>query len=269
MSPKTTVASKKLSLNHLNRQLGVYSLAAAAAGVSILAVATPAESEVVVTNKTIQIPLANLGHGGVDISFQNNGVNDLKLVLSSFSVFGNNGNSLKAVNASEGQGVLGQHSSRVNNALALAKGARIGAGRYFVPGPGKGTYFSYGRSAARLAGTHTSSFESGHTVDGPWAGDDKTAYLGVQFLIDGETHYGWVRLTVSTTTPRRSSATILAYAYETEAGKPIFAGETEGPTAEVQAPENMRKQPGPALGMLAAGAEGLPLWRREESLTSN
>jgi hypothetical protein len=269
MSKRANAASKATT-NYPNRQLGLYSLAAVAAGVSILALAPPAEAEVVVTQKTIPIPIENVGHGGgVAISFQNDGANDLRLILSSFSVFGAIGNSLKAVNASYGQGVVGRTSfteEELKNAFPLAKGAQIGAGRYFVSGAGKGTYFSYRKSAVRLAATARSTFGPGNAF-GPWAGNDRTAYLGVRFLIDGETHYGWVRLTVNITGRSRSAATITSYAYETESGKPIFAGLTEAPTAEVQAPENMRKQVGPSLGMLAVGAEGFPLWRREATLT--
>jgi hypothetical protein len=267
MSPRVDVSNKKLSLNHFNRQLSLYSLAAAAAGVSILAAATPAESEVVVTQKTIQLQLSYLGKEGTGISFQNNGVDDLELVLSSFSVFGNNGNSLKAVNASEGEGVVGQNRYRGQFAVALAPGASIGPARNFLSAACRGSYFSCAK-AVRLAATHTSTFGPGHVVGGNFAGDDKTAYLGVRFLIDGETHYGWVRLTVNTTVRRATSATVTAYAYETEANTPIFAGMTKAPTAELHAPERIQNQAGPSLGMLAVGAEAVPLWRRNENSTS-
>jgi hypothetical protein len=108
---------------------------------------------------------------------------------------------------------------------------------------------------------------SSTAVLGPWAGNHKTGYLGVRFVMNGERHYGWVRLTVTMAIGHRPSATITAYAYETEPDKLILAGETAGPTAEVQIPENIQNQAGPSLGMLALGADGLPLWRREGTLT--
>ncbi len=271
MSILPTDSAKRASSNDFNRQLGSYSLAAAVAGVSMLALVQPAAGEVVVTRKTIQIPLSSLGVEGVGISFANNGVNDVKLILSSFSIFGANGNALKAVNSSQGQGVLGHNVDRVSWASALAPGAKIGPSANFVSAPGcGGTYFSY--CGVRLAATHTSTFGS-RGVGGPFAGDPKTAYLGVRFLIDGETHYGWVRLTVNTSMRRRTKAKVTAYAYETEPNEPIWAGVTREPAAAVQvpediAPEKIQNQIKPSLGMLALGAEGLPLWRREETLTS-
>ena len=70
-----------------------------------------------------------------------------------------------------------------------------------------------------------------------------------------------------TVTQNRFSATLTGYAYETIPGKAIIAGATKGPddaepTASLKAPT-----PAPAtLGMLALGAPGLSIWRREESM---
>lgn len=269
MSISSIDAVRKVASKNLNRQLSLYSLAAAAAGVGILALAAPAEGEVVVTKKTIQIPLSQLGVEGVGISFANNGVNDLKLVLSSFSIFGNNGNSLKAVNSADGKGVLG-HFDFGRYGSALLPGAKIGPSANFVSATCGGSYFSCDQKAVHLAATHTSTFGS-RNVFGPWEGSPKNGYLGVRFLITGETHYGWVRLTVSTEFKRRMTATVTAYAYETVANKAIVAGPVGEPTAEVHrvaedaAPDKIQNQASPSLGMLAAGADGLALWRREES----
>ena len=63
------------------------------------------------------------------------------------------------------------------------------------------------------------------------------------------------------------SATITGYAYETVPNKAILAGMAKS-TAEVQVPQDSRNQAGPSLGMLALGADGVPLWRREETLPS-
>jgi hypothetical protein len=267
MSTQPTDSAKKTFTNHLNRQIGLYSLAAAAAGVGMLALAAPAEGEVVLTKKTIRIPLSSLGVEGVGISFANNGVDDLKLVLSSFSVFGNNGNSLKAVNAAEGEGVLG-HLQFLRYGSALAPGAKIGPSAKFVSAACGGSYFSCSNKAVRLAATHTSTFGS-RNVEGPWAGNPKNGYLGVRFLINGETHYGWVRLKVNTEIRRGTTATVTAYAYETIANKPILAGREENaPSVTAQLQEDDKSMSVPSLGMLALGAEVLPLWRREETLIS-
>jgi hypothetical protein len=267
MSTRPVKSAKQASSTHsLNRRLGLYSLAAATAGVGILALAAPAEGEVVVTTKTVRIPLSSLGVDGVGISFANNGVDDVKLVLSSFSIFGNNGNSLKAVNAADGRGILG-HFDFERFGSALLPGAKIGPSANFVSATCGGSYFECYNHAVNLAATHTSTFGT-RNVSGPWRGSPKNGYLGVRFLINGETHYGWVRLMVSTQSTRRTMATVTAYAYETIANKPIVAGTAERPAAEVQLPENIQNQAGPSLGMLAAGADGLPVWRRDESLTA-
>ncbi len=100
---------------------------------------------------------------------------------------------------------------------------------------------------------------------GDWGGNPKNRYLGVRFLIHGQTHYGWVRLTIITEPGTSWSATITAYAYETVANKAIKAGTAATEAAEIPA-EDTQKQVGPSLGMLAAGSEGIRLWRGEATL---
>ena len=75
---------------------------------------------------------------------------------------------------------------------------------------------------------------SNQTVEGPWGGNPKNRYLGVRFRIDGQIHYGWVRLTVLTQPTGTWSATITAYAYETVPNKAIKAGTAEEPKAEAR-----------------------------------
>jgi hypothetical protein len=117
---------------------------------------------------------------------------------------------------------------------------------------------------------------------GKWGGNLRDRYLGVRFLIDGKTHYGWIRLTVTAPSAAGQfmSAMITGYAYETVPNKPISAG-TAGtasatavkvvskPTAQASVPKRVQNQGGPALGMLALGAEALPIWRLEETPGSN
>lgn len=51
-------------------------------------------------------------------------------------------------------------------------------------------------------------------------------YLGVKFSIQGQTHYGWVRLNVTLISPQTIQAVITGYAYETIPNTPIIAGKT-------------------------------------------
>ena len=63
-------------------------------------------------------------------------------------------------------------------------------------------------------------------------------------------------------------ATITGYAYETIPGKAILAGYTSGTadSAQLQAPADLRESPSQeaSLGLLASGASGLSIWRRDE-----
>jgi hypothetical protein len=106
---------------------------------------------------------------------------------------------------------------------------------------------------------------------GDWGSNQPNRYLGVKFLINGATHYGWVRLTVTTGPEQRFSATITSYAYETIAKKRITAGESSDGVDDTQAQENpvQVKTPCASLGMLALGSDGLALWRREKTVNSN
>ncbi len=60
------------------------------------------------------------------------------------------------------------------------------------------------------------------------------------------------------------TATISGYAHETLANKPILAGTAASAMSEGQVPGEIQGREGASLGMLALGADGLPLWRREE-----
>ena len=87
----------------------------------------------------------------------------------------------------------------------------------------------------------------------------------MKFLIHGATHCGWIRLNANF--PAKlgfpPSATITAYAYETVANKTISASSTSSAVATSM--ERMYPDQ-PSLGILALGADGLPIWRRKETL---
>jgi hypothetical protein len=93
-------------------------------------------------------------------------------------------------------------------------------------------------------------------------------YLGFQFSIEGEIHYGWARFNV-TDNGQQISAILTGYAYETTPNAPIFTGNEfgnelrESPKPRAQAGVRPTIPPaGPAtLGRLAQGAQGLAAWR--------
>jgi hypothetical protein len=98
------------------------------------------------------------------------------------------------------------------------------------------------------------AFES-EAPTGPWL-DQNDRYLGLEFYINGEAHFGWARLSVQSVYCFGCIGRIFGYAYETIPNKPIIAGD-EGSQAKTSA------QPA-TLGALAAGAPALHLWRKQE-----
>ena len=70
---------------------------------------------------------------------------------------------------------------------------------------------------------HARSCSGQFTNAGRWISrNGKTAYLGFRFQINGETHYGWAKLTVS-----GIEATLTGYAYEATPGQALTAGQTQ------------------------------------------
>lgn len=260
MSGKRADSAKKVS-NHLNHQAGMYSLAAAVAGVSLLALAQPASGEVVITRKTILIPVTPADQlEPVKISIANNGINNFSFTLSS----SNNSRVLLGGGLSNANGLI-TGGTWDPYAMALPRGTKIGASP-------KSSFFNHYRELVEFSATsqdvrYCKGFWGSNPKAQVGCGDAKNEYLGVTFQIKGQTHYGWIRLTVTSnaklTTPNLT-ATITAYAYETVANKSIVSG-TATQTAEAQAPENVESPGRPSLGMLAAGADGLPRWRRQEA----
>ena len=253
--------SSVLKSKSLDNTLKLYSLTAITAGVSVLAMAQPAASEVIITKKTIPIPISEMGDGPtVKISLANNGVNDFSFSLYSFAYH----DAVRdfEVRSLEGGAVVTPSSAAGSrSALALARGAKIGPSAHFSSGKGLDLIE---RSVVSFYKSSRSTYIKNFT--GNWGGNPTNRYLGVRFLIHGKTHYGWVRLTVTTAPRKPISATITAYAYETVANKKIQAGIAGSASAsEAQAHYQIQT---PALGMLALGADGMALWRRD-NLTIN
>ena len=132
-------------------------------------------------------------------------------------------------------------------ASALGRGHKIGASAHFSSAGGKITVERQ---------VHA---ESAGTYYGNWYAIGPDHFLGVKFQIKGQTHFGWIRMTVDTGS---FTATITEFGYETVANKSIEAGLSSS-SAGTQLTE--RHSRGSSLGMLALGSEGLTLWRKRES----
>jgi hypothetical protein len=231
----------------------MYSLAAGAAGVSLLALAVPSEGKIVYTSTHRVIgPNSNfrldLNHDGVtDFTLKNSTSCDTDHCLFGLRQKAAPGNSVEGIGRSGFQPY----------ASALSRGARIGHGARFYSGLAILAYIYAGGG--------------GTSVFGKWA-NVTNRYLGVKFKIKGRTHYGWARLSVSVDAGNHIvTGTLTGYAYETIPNKPIIAGKTKGAdeTASLE-PLNPTSfsapTPGPAtLSVLALGSPGLSIWRRRRA----
>jgi hypothetical protein len=234
----------------LRSKLDMYGLAAVAAGLGIAALASPAQAEVVFTPAHQEI-----GRNGVFIDLNHDGIQDFKMLQAEF-FFDSGGVLVSSLGANRvlSTGKRGWVSN-------LAVGYRVGPNSLkFQRG---GTFSSkWGPAKLLFDCVDSSGLE---TCEGPW---DKTqnAYVGFQFSIAGQTHYGWARLKQAVPSFYEIHTYLTGYAYETIANKPIVTGNT-GSTAvgceqESDTPANVNCSSA-TLGMLSAGASALPIWRSQ------
>ncbi len=251
----------KKSMDTIDHRVKLYSLAAAAAGVSVLALTQASVGEVVITKKNIPL---NTG-SPVSIDFNKDGLADFQFSITSYrTTRSSHLHAKETVKPLTHGGLIGGPWNAYPGpyASALVRGANIGPSAHFVGG--------------KVVIQRNSEYDSGSGRSyGNWpftyggSNGTEVRFLGVKFQIKGQTHYGWIRLAVGVGRKAVPGA-VLGYAYETVANKPILAGiagtaTTDKTTAEVQAPNCIQNQDGPSLGMLAAGADALPIWRREET----
>jgi len=253
----------KLS-DSMQQRLGVYAMAATAAGVGIGALAPAAEAKIVYTPVHEKI-----SYNQVPLDLNHDGVTDFTLIGQ--FIYGRGTRCGVFVTAPGGESavnkVWGNQEVKVGGfssvaAFALPAGVIIGPkglgaqpaglkmlGQFFSNiGTGQGTYRGY---------------------YGPWANGGKgvtNRFLGLAFVINGETHYGWARLNQGGY--RACTGLLSGYAYETTPNKAIATGQTSDDAADAQAvlaPSSTPAEVRPAtLGALAWGSRGLPLWRRDE-----
>jgi hypothetical protein len=220
--------------------LSLYSAAAVAAGVAL---AQATEREVIVTRKNIPIK----GGGSAYIDLNNEGsIADSEFSLTSYRnpLF----HEKLFVKALTGGEMVGGH---IHGLLGPYASDRSRSQNWTV-------HFSSARGQITIERKFQECCCSTNAYDGHWYYIGSNRYLGVKFLIRGETHYGWIRLTVDA--PGPVTGTITSYAYETIANKRVSACESSNSADDTQVQENTLK---PSLGMLALGADALALWGRE------
>jgi hypothetical protein len=250
-TPKPRSTQPQLS-PFLHQKLNSYAIAAGAASVSLLALASPAGAEVVYTpaNQTIDRSASyslDLNHDGI-VDFVLLDHKSSPRAFSTQQILMARAAPLNQVNCPSTFCI-----SSFVNADALDPGTVIS------PSEGKHGWLG-GRVQMALE-----FFSQGFTFyTYAWVhAQDK--YLGLRFTINGEMHYGWARLTVhfhgGPAKGRTWDAHLTGYAYETVPDKGIRAGQTEGAQgddAEASLPKSATGQ----LSALALGSHGIALWRR-------
>ena len=272
-SRKTAELSKSL-----HQQISMYALAASAAGVSLLALTPTTEAKIVYTPANVNLQ----GNHPFALDLNRDGKIDFFLLLG--GSIGAGGTGVAGLSAchrpfmgtkgayicvSSTSAPNSRNAVRVTNptkreaAAALRAGAIIQKGDLFrdkvAVGMGDVVWETFASTQTRWSGAWVSG---GKGV--------KNRYLGLKFKIHGKFHFGWARLTVTTTGKHDFGATLTGYAYETIPGKSIIAGETKGPDEDQPAPLSFESPtPGAAtLGALALGSPGLSIWRREEAMVA-
>ena len=221
----------------VEKKLFYYATAASAAGVSLAALTPCAEGKIVYTqvHKVIgpnTVYMLDVDHDGTaDFALSNNYVSSTGVRFADLLVNGVSGNGFQA--SGSGFQVF---------PFALKKGAKINRTQPF-----RSQHGLMVKIGSAVGGTFWTS--------GKWA-YAANRYLGLKFAIHGKSHYGWARFSVfAVADPPYVRSTITGYAYETIPNKPIIAGKTKGADVITIEPAG--------LGALAAGANGLSVWRKK------
>ncbi|HEY1658223.1 MAG TPA: hypothetical protein VGG14_07745 [Candidatus Sulfotelmatobacter sp.] len=251
MSEASTRNRAPISLdNKLEQKIFSYAAAAGAAGVTVMALAQPGQAEVVFT-PTHQVIAANqtyaldLNHDGItDFIFRNNYFGGANRANRQGGVFPTGGSytygGIKASPVTPNRVLVNERQV----APDLKVGHRVGPLADWDPKEG----LMWGCDASE--GSPFATF-------GSWK-DVTSRYLGLEFVIDGQIHFGWARLSV-TATNCTVTATLTGYAYETIPNKPIATGETSGAVEG-----EVAERPHAMLGALAIGSPALAVWRRDQ-----
>jgi len=257
-SPGPSRTPSNLS-DSIHQQLNRYALAASAAGVSVLALAQPAQAKIIYTPTHKRLPI----NQDFFLDLNHDGTNDFKFhIVDSGNARGSQTHdsfaALYVYPVAAGNEVVGKNGFR-GYASALRAGVRIGSKVQFI-----------NNSRILMGGiqsiTHFSAF-------GAWAASGQGVngrYLGLEFLIKGKVHFGWARFNVKPGFGNSFKAVLTGYAYETIANKSIIAGKTMGPDDASLEESSATPEPTPCvtLGLLALGAPGLSIWRRKEAVVA-
>lgn len=232
-------------------------MAASVAGVSLLAFSEPSQAEVIYTPVHVNFVAPRTQYR---LDLNNDGRSDFTIQLSS-SGHGPELFAVGEINGAEVSNAFVVDAGRPLFPLALEAGAPIGS---------LANFFGSAYATELLAYAVL-------TRAGDWI-DVRNRYLGLEFLSKGKTYFGWARLSVQLK-GKTLSAVLTGYAYENLPGHGIRAGQTSGteenpvfgselssalngekPTLDMPVFQKINHG---SLGMLALGAPGVSLWRKD------
>jgi hypothetical protein len=240
------------------RALNGYAVAAAAAGVSILACATPAEGAPVCGTLSVTLKNTNtipFNPAGQAVAPFNVAQTTLQYYMSTTGVSSWRwwNRAFFTPNSGPAKVLLGDN----NFPADLQSGSAIGAGGQFGKPASYGLLFTYGKgNLSHVQGGGTKTKHRGNlnlTED---------SYVGFQFTQSGSVHYGWLRLSVGFhgKSIKETLLNVLNYGYESTPDTPINAGSCSD-SAESKPSVERDSSDGPSLGMLALGSGGVNLWK--------
>jgi hypothetical protein len=242
--PRLTPRATSALAETLEKKVLAYTMAAGAAGVSLLALSQSAQAKIIYT-PTHQ---AVAKHSALSIDLNGDGITDFK-----------------ASNLSSDVDVLGAKVIRDTNGTSFTfalirlypgvKSNRVWGTAGFQSALSKGVTLSskgkFNQNYGFMGAVSSNQVVVGQTYKGPWApagGTVTNKYVGLKFMINGQVHFGWARFNVKIRSAEStgSQAILTGYAYETVPNKPIVTGKTTGPDVETMPPAT--------LGHLALGS---------------
>jgi len=183
--------------------------------ITVLMISSRSEAKVIYRAVDVTV---NNGHIKIDLN--HDGTRDFDIQAAASGVYCGTGSggvhAVVTVTPNTGDGVVASGG----NAAALASGIRVG--------PGVAFYKSQALMTNSLLSRGCGSYRYGNWCSGYAYACSRTAHLGLEFLVNGQIHYGWAYVSVSASIFNGLSVTLKGYAYETIAGHSILTGQTSG-----------------------------------------
>jgi len=187
------------------------------ASCAFLTIAKPASAKIVYTpvNTTLT------GGGHIKIDLNHDGIKDFDIQAAASTVacgLGHGVHEVVTVTPTTRDGVVASGT----NAVALDSGIKVGPTGMFSNYQSLMTNLFFSRGCGP-------SYRNGDWCRvGPIYSCLGSGYLGLEVLVNGQTHYGWAYVTVTGSLLNGLSVTLKGFAYETIAGRGITTGQTSG-----------------------------------------